>query len=137
MIEAIKSVAVIIFRDDEVLLVKNGISSHHPTGIFGLPAGRLDPGETWEEAAKRECFEESGLRPKKLVKLPTFYEADLARKDSEPKKFCCWSFYCPKYEGELKATEETEPVWVKISEYKKLPLVVNVDKMIEEALKQR
>lgn len=62
--EAIKSVTTIIFRDDEVLLIRNGVSSDHPTGKYGLPAGRVDDGETWEEAATRECFEESGLRPK-------------------------------------------------------------------------
>lgn len=137
IVDPIKSVAVIIFLKDNVLLVKNGVSSDHPTGIYGLPAGKVDFSETWEEAATRECFEESGLKPKKMIKLPTFYEADLERKDGSLRKFCCWSFYCSEYEGELKATDETEPVWVKLSEFKKLPLVINVDRMVEEALKFR
>lgn len=130
--DAIKSVTTIIFRGDEVLLVRNGVSSDHPTGKYGLPAGRVDEGETWEEAAVRECFEESGLRPKKLIKLPTFYEADLERKDGK-KHFVCWSFYCPEYTGELITTDEAEPVWVKISKIDELDLVINVDKMIAEA----
>lgn len=131
--EGIKSVTVIIFNKDKVLLVKNGPSSNHPTGLYGLPAGRVEPDETCEEAAVRECTEESGLKPKKLIKLPTFYEANLARKDGVPQKFVCWSFYCPEFEGELKSTDETEPLWVNISEVSKLPLVTNVDKMINEA----
>lgn len=130
---AIKSVTTIIFKDDTVLLVKNGAVSDHPNGIYGLPAGRLNEGENWEEAAVRECREESGLTPLKLIKLPTFYKADILRKDGSKVPFCCWSFYCPEYSGELKGSDETEPMWVKISEIKNLPLVVNVDKMIAEA----
>ena len=131
--QAIKSVATIIFKGDEVLLVRNGVNSEHPTGKFGLPAGRVENGESWEEAAKRECYEESGLMPLKMVKLPTFYEADLERKEGK-KHFVCWSFYCPEYEGELKATDETEPVWAKINRTNELDLVVNVDKMVAEAV---
>ena len=134
---SIKSVTTIIFKDNKVLLVKNGISSDHPTGVYGLPAGRVNEGETWEGAAMRECWEESGLKPKKLIKLPTFYKADIVRKNGETKHFCAWSFYCPEYDGELRATDETEPIWVEIAKIGELPLVVNVDKMIQEADRER
>lgn len=136
-IEPIKSVTVVIFEGDKVLLVKNGSSSDHPNGVYGLPAGKVDEGETWEEAAVRECREESGLSPLRLLRLPTFYEAELPRKDGTKKKFCCWSFFCPKYEGELAFTDETEPVWVDVNDIKKFPLVINVDLMIKEALAAR
>lgn len=132
--EVTKSVAVVIFRKDEVLLVRNGVDSGFPNGMCDLPAGRIESGENWEEAATRECFEETGLTPKKLIRLPTFYEAEIPRKNGQKIKACLWSFYCPEYEGELRATSETEPMWVKISKLKELPLVINVDKMIEEAL---
>ena len=35
-------------------------------GIFDVPKGQIDDGETPIECAYRECFEESGLAPKKL-----------------------------------------------------------------------
>lgn len=129
----IKSVTVVIFDKDKVLLVRNGIASDHPTGVYGLPAGKVEDGESWEEAAKRECREESGLTPTKLIKLPTFYEADLPRKDGTTKKFVCWSFYCPEYTGKLTSTEESVPVWVDVKDVGNLPLVVNVSLMINEA----
>lgn len=133
--EAIKSVATIIFRGDEVLMVRSGIASDHPLGICGLPAGKVEveKGETWEEAAVRECEEETGITPRKLIKLPTFYDANLARKDGISRHYCCWSFYAPEYEGKLRSTDEAEPFWWKISELNKLSLVNNVDKMIAEA----
>lgn len=41
--------------------------------LWELPAGRLDPGETPLQAAKRELIEETGYRAKKWTKLVNFY----------------------------------------------------------------
>ncbi|MEO7649319.1 MAG: NUDIX hydrolase [Bryobacteraceae bacterium] len=41
--------------------------------MWELPAGRLDPGETPLQAAKRELIEETGCRAKKWKKLAAFY----------------------------------------------------------------
>lgn len=50
-------------EDDEVLLVQ----SHNFRGdYYGLVAGFVETGETFEEAARREIFEETGLRVRNL-----------------------------------------------------------------------
>jgi ADP-ribose pyrophosphatase len=41
--------------------------------VWELPAGRLDPGESAEEAARREMEEEVGLSPRRLEPLAVFY----------------------------------------------------------------
>src|ERR1700683_404999 len=41
--------------------------------LWELPAGRVDPGETPLQAAKRELAEETGYRAKKFQKLAVFY----------------------------------------------------------------
>ena len=41
--------------------------------IWELPAGSIDPGETAEQAAVRECHEEIGQVPTKLERLGGFY----------------------------------------------------------------
>ncbi len=130
-----KGSAVVVFNDDKVLLILSGKASGHANGVYALPSGSVDEGETYEDAAIREFNEETGLKTdhKYLLKLPTFYEAELERKDGL-KKFCAWSYLCTKYWGEVKASDEGIPEWIKIDEVKNLHLQVNVDKMISEAL---
>ena len=41
--------------------------------VWELPAGRIDPGETPEEGARRELEEEVGLRPRSLEALLVFW----------------------------------------------------------------
>jgi ADP-ribose pyrophosphatase len=41
--------------------------------LWELPAGRLDPGETALEAARRELAEETGYRARRMRKLAFFY----------------------------------------------------------------
>ena len=49
------SVVIILNNRNEVLLQKR------PDGYWGLPGGLMDLGESFEEVAKREVFEETGL----------------------------------------------------------------------------
>jgi 8-oxo-dGTP pyrophosphatase MutT (NUDIX family) len=41
-----------------------------------IPAGRIDPGETPEECAGRECLEETGWQPGTLERLTTYAPAN-------------------------------------------------------------
>ncbi len=41
--------------------------------LWELPAGRIDPGETALQAAKRELIEETGYRARRWTKLAAFY----------------------------------------------------------------
>jgi ADP-ribose pyrophosphatase len=55
--------------EGEVLMVRQ---YRHATGghwLLEVPAGKLDPGESPEHCAARECEEETGFRPTELVPL--------------------------------------------------------------------
>ena len=41
--------------------------------LWELPAGTLEPGEAPRAAARRECEEETGLHPKRVVKLGAYF----------------------------------------------------------------
>lgn len=49
-----------VFRGNEILLVKRGPSGARP-GLWSLPGGHIEPGETAADAAAREVFEETGI----------------------------------------------------------------------------
>jgi 8-oxo-dGTP diphosphatase len=54
------AVAVVILDEQKrILLVQE--AQPKAFGLWHLPAGKLEPGETYEAAAKREVYEETGL----------------------------------------------------------------------------
>jgi len=54
------AVGAVCVRDGRLLLVRRGRPPGHDR--WSLPGGRLDPGETLEQAVRRELAEETGLR---------------------------------------------------------------------------
>ena len=58
-------VGVIVFRDQEVLMVKRNKEPHK--GQWSIPGGRQMIGETAAEAAQRELLEETGVKVDQLL----------------------------------------------------------------------
>ncbi|MDN2583210.1 NUDIX hydrolase [Aquibium sp. ELW1220] len=57
--EVVAAVSVALRRGERLLLVKRGRAP--AKGLYAFPGGRVEPGETLEEAARRELLEETGL----------------------------------------------------------------------------
>lgn len=67
-----QSVAVVPILGEDVLLIRQ---FRAPVGdwVIEVPAGRVDPGESPDDAARRELVEEIGYYPMRLERLGSFY----------------------------------------------------------------
>ena len=63
-----KAVCGLLFRNNKILSVSRK-SNHNDFNLFG---GKLESGETWEQALIRECYEETGYN---INIIPVYYEA--------------------------------------------------------------
>jgi len=104
-----KSTTLLLLRRDNQLLLamkKRGFGAGRWNGV----GGKLEPGETIEQALVRECQEEIGVTPTKYHKIA---EHDFTL-DSE--RDGAWHMYvhtylCTGWEGEPVETEEMAPQW--------------------------
>jgi 8-oxo-dGTP pyrophosphatase MutT (NUDIX family) len=117
-------------RQDKVLLAmkKRGFGEGKWNGV----GGKVMPGESFKEAAVRECQEEIDVTPHKVTQLGEihFYMAD------DP-SFCNFAhvFVAAEWEGEPHETEEMSPQWFAVDaipyeqmwadDYLWLPLVLS------------
>ncbi len=75
IVEHENCVAIVALDDaDNVLLVKQ-FRKPVEKELLEIPAGGIDPGETPEDAVRREMREETGFLPQKVEKLGGFYSS--------------------------------------------------------------
>ena len=134
---SVPTVGIVVIQNNKVLLVREGEKSGHLTGAYNTPAGRIEEGESPIQAAVRELKEEAGLETevKYLIELPKKYTADIERKGGKMVHFYHTVFVCTKFSGELKSSEDVEPVWVEIEKVSSLSLLPNIEDMINQAQK--
>lgn len=70
-----EAVAILPVLEGEVIVLLEQFRAPLNDTIIEAPAGVVDPGETPEEAARRELVEETGYYPRRLVKLGSFTPA--------------------------------------------------------------
>jgi ADP-ribose pyrophosphatase YjhB (NUDIX family) len=134
----VPTVAVLILKDNKVLLVKHKKGAKHPTDIYGLPSGRIEEGESDKKASIRELKEETGLETSE-ENLREFsdnlYFAKLERKDGKNMD-CSWHvLLCNAYGGKIKESSETIPQWIEVSRLDEYWLLPNIKNAVEAGIK--
>lgn len=108
----VRSALCYIRRGDEVLLIRK--KRGWGAGKISGPGGKLEPGESAEEAAVRETREETGVTPHHLRRL-----GDLHFQYAGNHALQCAVFLATNYEGNPRESDEAAPFWARTS---KLPL---------------
>lgn len=96
--ERMAAVVLCIANDDKILAV----SRRDDPSAFGLPGGKVDPGETAAQAAARELYEETGLT---IIDLKQVFVSD------DDSGFTTTTFV-GNVSGKIKTDEEGVIRWV-------------------------
>ena len=123
-------VGAIVIKDDKVLLVKRGIPPSK--GLWAIPGGHVELGETLQETAEREILEETGIviRAKKPV-----YTFDLIERDDTGEirfHYIVVDLMAEYVRGEpLGADDALEARWLSWEEIEALPVSQNTLKLLK------
>lgn len=115
----IVGVGGILLDGDRVLLVKRG--QEPLKGIWSIPGGKLELGETLREGVRRELREEVGLEVQVLEMVEVFERITLDSEGKPAYHYVLIDFLCESAGGVPLADDDVEEVaWVdrgRISEY--------------------
>jgi len=112
-----RTVAVIIeFPDNKILLVKRATVVFK--GYWALPGGRVDAGETVEQAVVREVKEETGLHVKTVRKIGEYHESGV--QDGIEYDYYPACFLVKPVGGNIKR-QKTEIAEIKLVKLKEIP----------------
>ena len=118
------AVKALLFDQDKLLLVKRSDKARGEHHYWELPGGRMEFGESPEEALLRELAEETGLSAKILCPLQTW---NFFREETT--QIVGVTFLCKATTNKVRLSDEHEAyVWVhldEISQYNIIPTVLN------------
>lgn len=119
----------LIEKDGKYLVTKRSAINDYMPGLWDVPGGTAEEGETIEDSLQREVSEESGLQVK--ARYPLYIYTNLG---SLPEKQYFQSVYlCSFVGGEvlLNPEEHDEYRWLTLAEMKELPCIAFLKGLLE------
>jgi 8-oxo-dGTP diphosphatase len=109
--------AALVDRDNRVLIAQRP-EGKSLAGLWEFPGGKLDPGETPEQALVRELREELGIS----VCLTCLAPFTFASHSYDTFHLMMPLYVCRSWEGEITPREGQSIKWVKVSELAAYPM---------------
>lgn len=106
--KTINVVAAIIVKDQKILIAKRGYGEFK--GMYEFPGGKVENGETPEEALKREIYEEMEA---KIEVDSFFYHAHYKYPDFILEMDC---YLCHLVDNHMKLLEHLDCLWIEPNE---------------------
>lgn len=118
----LRAVSAAILHEGRFLLVRRGRAPAR--GLYAFPGGRVEDGETLEEAVRREVMEETGALLAEVVHL---VDLDIAAEDGDRVEFVL-SVHSARYAGGgiAPGDDADAAAWVTVEEMERLPLAASV-----------
>lgn len=129
-----RAVSAAILHDGRFLLVRRGRAP--AKGLYAFPGGRVEQGETLEQAVQREVMEETGAL---LGPVGHVVDLDIVAEDDENRVEFVLGVHAAAFAGgEVKAGDDAEAVvWVTVDEMERLPLAAFVLEVARQLDRQR
>lgn len=102
-------------------------------GLYGFPKGHIEAGETEEETALREIYEETGLRPALVPGFRTVIEYPLFGKKGVVKRAV---YFVAEYKGQTITRQEEELLGASLMTYEEALAILpfeNIKRVLTEA----
>ena len=126
-------VSICVVRDGRALLAQR---SREPLrGLWSLPGGRIEWGETLHQAALRELAEETGVEADIRVLLDSFDVIQRDHADVVQHHYVLTTFGAVWRAGEPRAGSDAAAVcWAAASDFDALPMTPGTDHLIRRAI---
>lgn len=122
-------VGAVVVHEGRVLLVKRGVAPSK--GLWAVPGGALELGETLQQGAEREILEETGvtIRAREPVYAFDFFERDQDRRMRF--HFVIVDVAADYIQGDVKGADDAvEARWLSPEELDRLPVSKNTLKLL-------
>ncbi len=129
-------VGAIVLQQDEVLLIRRGAAPQK--GLWSLPGGGLELGESLDQAVQREVLEETGLEVRVLEFAGVFERITKDDTEAVQYHYVLLDYLCEMVGGALAAGDDAaEAEWVSRDTLCDRSLTPGLEDVIDKAFRLR